>query len=229
MSVGNARGPEQTIKQSVQRLCIFILLGLLLAAPGEILNQILARNDVRAFRTTMISYSVLLLVGFFVGKGIALLIQRRARAMMVYYLGFGSLGLAVEWLLLGNAPSADPFQVITQPGMFTFWGTMLLGPRLIMEPAGSPGLRRSFIGFFVTFSAIYLLVAAIIPRNHGGVYFGFIIFAAGSMCLNYFYIKYFRLLKANQPIVQPPAAKTEEGFSGETTSAKPDDGLPPKQ
>ncbi len=203
MNVGNARAPEQTIKQSAQRLCIFILLGLLLAAPGEILNQILARHDVRAFRTTMFSYSILLLIGFSVGKGIALLINRRARTMVIYYLGFGSLGLAVEWLLLGNAPSADPFQVITQAGMFTFWGTMLLGPRLIVDPASSPELRRSFIGFFATFSAIYLLVAAIIPRNHGGVYFGFIIFAAGSTWLNYFYIKYFKLLKAGQPTVQP--------------------------
>jgi hypothetical protein len=100
--------------------------------------------------------------------------------------------------------------------MFTFWGTMLLGPRLIMEPAGSPGLRRSFIGFFVAFSAIYLLVAAIIPRNRGGIFFGFIIFAAGSTWLNYFYIKYFKLLKANQPIVQPPVAKDQAGFSGGT-------------
>jgi hypothetical protein len=201
MNVGNARAPDLTIKQSAQRLCIFILLGLLLAAPGEILNQILARHDLRAFRTTMFSYFILLFIGFFVGKGIARLIKRRARAMVIYYLGFGSLGLAVEWLLLGNAPSADPFQVITQPGMFTFWGTMLLGPRLIVDPAGSPGLSRSFIGFFATFSAIYLLVAAIIPRDHGGIYFGFIIFAAGSTWLNYFYIKYFKLLKAGQPTV----------------------------
>lgn len=206
------------MRQSISQLCAFILLGLLLAAPGEVLNQILARHDARAFRTTMTSYSILLCVGFFVGKGIARLIKRRARAMLVYYLGFGSLGLAVEWLLLGNAPTLDPFQVITQPGMFTFWGTMMLGPRLIMDPAGSPGLRRSFIGYFVTFSALYLLVAAIIPRNYGGVFFGFIIFAAGSAWLNYFYIKYFRLLKTSPPIVQPPAAKAGEGRSGETTS-----------
>jgi hypothetical protein len=229
MSVGNARGPGRAITQSINRLCVFIVLGLLLAAPGEVLNQILAHNDVRAFRTTMISYSILLFVGFFVGKVIALFIKHRARAMIIYYLGFGSLGLAVEWLLLGNAPTVDPFQVITQPGMFTFWGTMMLGPRLIMEPAGSPRLRRSFIRFFAAFSAIYLLVAAIIPRNHGGVFFGFIIFAAGSTWLNYFYIKYFRMLKANESIVQPPAAKAEQRLWGETTSGKLDGDLPSKQ
>jgi hypothetical protein len=216
MSLGNARGSEQTMKPSIIQLCAFILLGLLLAAPGEVLNQILARHDVRAYRVTMTSYSVLLFVGFFAGKLIARIIKQQARAMMIYYLVFGSLGLAVEWLLLGNAPSVDPFQVITQPGMFTFWGTMLLGPRLIMEPAGSPALRRSFLGFFAAFSAIYLLVAALIPRNHGGIFFGFIIFAAGSTWLNYFYLKYFKLLKAIQPILQPPAAKDGEGLSRDT-------------
>jgi hypothetical protein len=87
-----------------------------------------------------------------------------------------------------------------------------------MDPAGAPGLRRSFIRFFTAFSAIYLLVAAIIPRNRGGIYFGFIIFAAGSTWLNYFYVKYFRMLKANESIVQPPGAKAEKGFSAETTS-----------
>ena len=113
--------------------------------------------------------------------------------------------------------------------MFTFWGTMLLGPRLIVDPAGSPGLRRSFIRFFAAFSAIYLLVAAIIPRNHGGIFFGFIIFAAGSTWLNYFYIKYFRMLKANESIVQRPAAKAEQRLWGETTSGKLDVDLPSKQ
>jgi hypothetical protein len=46
------------------RLLIFVLLGLLFAAPGEVLNQILARHNVRAFRSTMISYTVLLLIGY---------------------------------------------------------------------------------------------------------------------------------------------------------------------
>ena len=64
----------------------------------------------------MFSYSILLFIGFFVGKGIALLIKHRARAMVIYYLGFGSLGLAVEWLLLGNAPSAIHSKSSPNPG-----------------------------------------------------------------------------------------------------------------
>ena len=172
------------------QLLIFVLLGLLFAAPGEVLNQILARQNLRAFGSTMISYTVLLIIGFFVGKGISMAL-RKSRARLLYYLLFGSLGLMVEWFLLGNSPVLEPFQIITQPGMFTYWGTMLLGPWLILEP-GFAELKKAFIRFFVAFSLVYLLVAVVVPRSKGGIYFGFIIFAAGTTALNYFHLKYFK-------------------------------------
>ena len=118
----------------------------------------------------------------------------RRRAALGYYLSFGCLGLTVEWLLLGNAPVWDWLQPITQAGMFTYWGTLLLAPRLMMESAEFAGLKRSFLTFFVSFSLVYLLVAGVVPRSSGGIFFGFVIFAAGTMGLNYFYIKYFRRL-----------------------------------
>jgi hypothetical protein len=192
------------IKNLLARLGQFLVLGLLLAAPGEVLNQVLARHDWRAFRATMVSYFVLLLIGFFAGEGAFRLIRSRARAMTLYYLASGTFGLGVEWLLLGNTPTADPLQIITQPGMFTYWGTMLLGPRLIAQPAGSPRLRRSFIGFFVGFSVAYLAVAVLVPRDHGGIFFGFLIFAAGNVWLNYYYARYckgLQLLETPAPLV----------------------------
>jgi len=176
----------------MKKLLIFISLGLAFAAPGEVLNQILARQSVRAFRSTMISYGVLLLIGFFVGKGISA-IFKRSRARLIYYLLFGSLGLMVEWFLLGNAPVLEPLQVITQPGMFTYWGTMLLAPWLMMEPDLSV-LKWAFAGYFVLFSIFYLLVALVVPRDKGGIFFGFVFFATGTTALNYFYVKYFKML-----------------------------------
>ena len=173
-------------------LLFFVLLGLLFAAPGEILNQILARQNIRAFRSTMISYAVLLLIGFFVGRGFSAAF-RKSRARLAYYLLFGFLGLMVEWFLLGNAPVLEPFQVITQPGMFTYWGTMLLAPWLMMDP-DFPALKKSFALFFVAVSLLYLIVALAVPRDKGGIFFAFIIFAGGTTALNYFYVKYFREL-----------------------------------
>jgi hypothetical protein len=178
------------------RLFLFILLGLLFSAPGEVLNQILARHDVRAFRTTLFSYSILLFLGFLAARLLDWIISRRWAAVLVHYLLFGTLGLAVEWVLLGNAPVLDPFQIVTQPGMFTYWGTMMLAPRMILEPVGTPGLRRNFVRFFAAFSAAYLLVAWLLPRDRGGIFLGFVIFAAGTAALNYFYVKYFRRLAA---------------------------------
>jgi len=107
------------------------------------------------------------------------------------------------YILLGNAPVLEPFQIITQPGMFTFWGTMLLAPCLIMEP-DLGGLKRSFAWFFAGFSVLYLLVALLVPRAEGGIFLGFVLFAAGSTALNHFYVKYFKALaKSTVPAADP--------------------------
>ncbi len=165
----------------MKRPLLFVFLGLLFAAPGEVLNQILARHNVRAFRSTMISYTVLLLIGYFVGKGISSLCGK-PRSRLIYYLLFGVLGLLVEWFLLGNAPVLEPFQLITQPGMFTYWGTMFLAPCLMMEPDFAE-LKKSFARFFASFSLLYLILAVVIPQEKGGIFFAFIVFAGGTTAL----------------------------------------------
>lgn len=151
----------------MKKLLIFVSLGLLVAAPGEVLNQILARHNVRAFRNTLISYTVLLLFGYFVGKGIGS-VCKKSRSRLIYYLLFGFLGLLVEWFLLGNAPVLEPFQIITQPGMFTYWGTMMLAPCLMMEPDFAE-LKKSFARFFASFSLLYLIVGVGVPGDKGFV------------------------------------------------------------
>lgn len=177
----------------------FVGIGLLLAAPGEVLNQILARHNLVAFRQAMISYAVLLLIGFFVGALLRRACHGRWYGTLAFYLLFGTLGLMVEWFLLGNAPVLDPFQVVVQPGMFTYWGTMMLGPLFVLEPVDPPGLRRSFLVYFAAVSATYLVVATVVPRDRGGIFFGFVIFAAGTAGLNVFYGKYFwRLARSRQ-------------------------------
>lgn len=198
----------------MKKLLVFIFLGLFFAAPGEVLNQILARHDVRAFRTTMISYAVLLFIGFFMNKSISA-VCCKFRARLVYYLLFGFFGLMVEWFLLGNAPVLEPFQIVTQPGMFTYWGTLLLAPCIVMEPGFGP-LKRSLVRFFISFSLLYLLVALLLPRAKGGIFFGLILFATGTAGLNYFYVKYFKELAADEEL-----ARDEKIGQGETEVPMP--------
>jgi hypothetical protein len=89
-----------------------------LPRPEKFLNQILARENPEAFKNTLVSYSVLLLLGFFVGKGLDIMLKPAA-ALLTFYLLFGAIGLSVEWFLLGNAPVLDSLQLIVHPGMFT--------------------------------------------------------------------------------------------------------------
>ncbi len=67
------------ILRLIQKLCAFVALGLLFATPGEILNQILARQDPDAFRHTLVSYAVLLIVGYFVGEILRITLKMRGR------------------------------------------------------------------------------------------------------------------------------------------------------
>lgn len=180
----------------MKQLLSFIAIGLLTSIPGEILNQILARHDLRAFRSTMVSYVILLFIGFFVGKGLCAAVRNRGHAALFNYLFFGTLGLMVEWFLLGNKPGLDPFQLVTQPGMFTFWAAMLLTPWLMMESEEFAPLKKRFVRYFAGFSALYLALGLFLPKEYGGIFLGFIVFATGYVGLNYYFWQYFKLLKS---------------------------------
>jgi hypothetical protein len=72
---------------------------------------------------------------------------------------------------------------------------------------GETELKKSFARFFASFSLLYLLVALMLPRAKGGILLGFILFAAGTTALNYFYLKYFTGLRREESCggpVRPP-------------------------
>ena len=69
--------------------------------------------------------------------------------------------------------------------MFTYWGTMLLAPWMMMEPE-FPELQKSFLRFCVAFTLLYWLVALVVPSGKGGFFFGFVLSAAGYTTLNGF-------------------------------------------
>lgn len=183
----------------MKQLVLFIAIGLMTSIPGEILNQILARHDVRAFRSTMVSYVILLFIGFFVGKSLCAVVRKRCHAALINYLFFGTLGLMVEWFLLGNKPVLDPFQVVTQPGMFTFWAAMLQTPWLMTEAEDFADLKKRFVRYFAGFSALFLSLALFLPKDKGGIFLGFVVFATGYVGLNYYFWLYFKQLKALSP------------------------------
>lgn len=66
-----------------------------------------------------------------------------------------------------------------------------MAPCLMLQE-GFMELKGSFLVFFCAFSFLYLAVAMVVPRDKGGIFFGFVIFAGGTSALNWFYFRYFK-------------------------------------
>ena len=122
-----------------------------------------------------------------------------SQAVLAYYAIAGSIGLAVEWLLIGLSPwsntSANPvLMLVFQFGIFSFWGSVAFAPKLLMDRRASVAQLRKWyrrclpLGFasiyFVTFTASQ---QARFILGVGSVLATFIL-------LNPFYFQYFRIL-----------------------------------
>ena len=196
----------------------FILIGLVVSAfPGEISNQLLIHQSLRGFGTTLFSYVWFLALGFAVGRLFDRTFKTRYASRLIYFLVYGCVGLMIEWFLLGVYPfQPSPVQLM----MFTFWASMMLTPRIFIDELPTAELKRvrnGIVRFIVIWSAISLLpfaIAALFNRNHltGPRHFSMLAFGVGELGLNYYFYRYFRLLKSEIRAVLEPdqhAALTE--------------------
>ena len=196
----------------------FILIGLLVSAfPGEISNQLLIHQSVRSFCVTMFSYVWFLALGFAVGWLFDRTFKTRYASRLTYFLFYGCAGLMIEWFLLGvYSYQPNPVQLM----MFTFWASMMLMPRIFIDEPTTGELKRirsGIVRYIVIWSAISLLpfvIAALFNRNHvaGPRNFSMLTFGIGELGLNYYFYRYFRLLKSETRAVPEPdqhAALTE--------------------
>ena len=86
------------------------------------------------------------------------------RALLIYYLVAGGLGLVFEWFVMGLAlwsnPNA-PFlpMLIFQLGMFSFWASVALAPRLLLDRREVVSRVRKWFArsFIFCMAVIYLL------------------------------------------------------------------------
>jgi hypothetical protein len=186
----------------MRNLVTFILIGLLVSAfPGEISNQLLIRQSMRAFGITMLSYVWFLALGFGVGTLLDRVIRNKFASRLTYFLFYGCVGLMIEWNLLGVFPyQISPVQLM----MFTFWAGMMLTPRIFIDEPVTEALkaiRRGILRYLVIWSAISLLpfiVAALFIRTHmtGPRNFSMLVFGIGVLGLNWYFYRYFKLLTA---------------------------------
>lgn len=182
----------------MKRIGQFILLGLFFAAPAEVLNQIFSLRSIHGFFATMRSYAILLLLTYLLYRFLGWFIQNPFWRQLPYYLLFCSLGLSIEWLLLGNAPTLDPLQVFVQLGMATYWGTFTFMPVMVMEKM-NPTIVKKITKSFIAASIFYILLGGLFGK--AGVFLGFVVFSFFFSFLNVFYYQYFKRLYYRQPMI----------------------------
>ena len=145
----------------------FVAVGYIFALGVEIQYRLLGRFNPQALAAAIFLYPIILSLAWLGERLIDRWIRRQLTADIVCYFACGVTGLAVEWLLLGNSPAANPnaFQI----GMFCMWTTFCFGPRLLVRDDDSTrSLRRRiwmfFGGYFVLSTVLGLLIPALQAR-----------------------------------------------------------------
>lgn len=141
----------------------FFLYGLSISAAEEFLTQGLLRDAYVSWIFTLIPFAIFLTLAYYLRK----IIHRYKRewiAILLYYVTMGSVGIAVEWFIIGLAPWRDrtsPLMLVVlfHIGMFSFWGTVALGPHILLDDrVAFAKIRRTFAKTLVSFlSCTYVM------------------------------------------------------------------------
>ena len=115
----------------------FFQYGLSIAAAEEFLTQGLLKNNYTTWIFTLIPFGLFLIVASCLRE----FLHRRVCgwiAPLLYYISMGTVGLAVEWFIIGLTPWSDRTSplllvVLFHSGMFSFWGTVALGPHILLD------------------------------------------------------------------------------------------------
>ncbi len=86
---------------------------------------------------------------------------------LAHFLVYGSVGLLMEWTLMGLAPWSDPkanplAMFVFQLGMFAFWATVATAPRVFLDSRGRV-TRRRILKFYLPYLALTYVLAFSVP------------------------------------------------------------------
>jgi len=179
----------------------FFLYGLAIAALEEFITQGVLKESYFLWIFTLLPFAVFLGIAGCVWAVLHKLATGWLAAVL-YYLAAGTMGLAVEWFLIGLSPWSDrtsPLALVAvfHAGMFSFWGTVAIAPRILLDLRPQVAkLRRCFLRAFTALGVMtYMLTfaARIVTVEKD------LLFLAGIgsvittfLTMNVFYVQYFR-------------------------------------
>lgn len=156
----------------MKRFVTFLAIGSFFATVEEFLTVYVLRHDVGSYLFTLIIlFPVYLSVVYALSRIIDRYIQGERARELANFLIFGSIGLLLEWFLMGLAPWSNPdanpiLMLIFQLGMFSFWTTVATAPRVFLDlRRPSATARRRILGFFVPFFWLVFVVLPFIPTE----------------------------------------------------------------
>ncbi len=139
----------------------FLSIGLVLGLYTEFIFRVIATSNHKAFGFAVIFYPVILTLAYIANKVINSWSASQWSGDVAHYLVSGICGLGVEWILLGNGPGSNAFQL----GMFAMWTTFCFGPRILTrdDPTINNSRRKFWQAFGLT--AIVCLVVIVLIKK----------------------------------------------------------------
>jgi len=179
----------------------FFAYGLAIAAGEEFITQGVLEGSYFLWVFKVIPFAVFLGMAW-CAREILNKHARGWRAVALYYLVSGDVGLALEWFVIGLSPWKDTTSPIVllalfHAGMFSFWGTVALAPHVLLD--GRPEIaslkRRFATTLAILMGVIYAValagkVAGMRGDLHSGATIGLVIIT--FLTMNVFYVQYFR-------------------------------------
>ena len=152
--------------QSVVSLLLFILIGVLTAAVGELQFSVFIRGDWANLFGSMVFNAVYLAGAFVVTRLLFRLLPRRAAFLFTVVLA-AVAGLMVEWFLIGNSPWGNPDA--SQIGMAAYWACLVVVPLIVIDPdLQLRRLKRAIAIYAAVYSAAAVAAWALLPGETWG-------------------------------------------------------------
>lgn len=144
------------------RFFLFILIGVLTAAVGELQYSVFIRGDWANWFGSM-AFNALYLAAAFAATRLLFRIVGRPRVAFLLCVALAAAGgLLVEWFLIGNSPWGNPDA--SQIGMAAYWACLVIVPLILVEPdARLRPLRRAVVAYGLIYTTLALLAQWLLP------------------------------------------------------------------
>lgn len=149
------------IARAIRDWFVFVLIGVLTAAVGELQFSVFVRGDWANLYGSIL-FNALYLTGAFLATRFLFRALPRRAAFLVCVAPAAVCGLAVEWFLIGNSPWGNPDA--SQIGMAAYWACLVIVPLIAIDPEPRlRPLRRATATYGLLYTTLIALGQWLIP------------------------------------------------------------------